>query len=86
MTATNQTRLQYSSAKQRHISIVTETYPPELNGVALTLARWVEGLRLRGYFISILRPRQSSDSAFGPFDPALTRADVKSYRKNGRRC
>jgi glycosyltransferase involved in cell wall biosynthesis len=71
MTATNQTRVQHASAKRRHISIVTETYPPELNGVALTLARWVEGLRSRGYFVSVFRPRQSFDSASAPFDPAL---------------
>src|SRR5499433_993608 len=71
MTATNQTRVQHPSSKQRHISIVTETYPPEVNGVALTLARWVEGLRLRGYFVSVLRPRQSFDSASAPFYPAL---------------
>ena len=72
MTATNQTLVQNVSGKQRHISIVTETYPPELNGVALTLARWVEGLRSRGYFVSVIRPRQSFDSASAPFDPALT--------------
>jgi len=72
MTATNQTRVQHPSSKQRHISIVTETYPPEVNGVALTLARWVEGLRLRGHFVSVVRPRQSFDSASAPFDPALT--------------
>src|SRR5262245_4460082 len=73
MTAINQTRVQHdASAKQRHISIVTETYPPELNGVALTLARWVEGLRSRGYFVSVLRPRQSFDSACAPFSPSLT--------------
>ncbi|MBS1222904.1 MAG: hypothetical protein H6R23_2524, partial [Proteobacteria bacterium] len=31
------------SARRRplRLGIVTETYPPEINGVALTLARWV---------------------------------------------
>src|SRR5215510_11925855 len=71
MTATNQTLVQNASSKQRHISIVTETYPPDLNGVALTQTRWVEGLRLRGYFVSVLRPRPSFDSASAPFHPAL---------------
>ncbi len=28
---------------RRHVCVVTETYPPEVNGVALTLARLVEG-------------------------------------------
>ena len=31
------------------IALVTETYPPEVNGVALTVARVVEGLRQRGH-------------------------------------
>ena len=42
----------------RHIGIVTETYPPEINGVALTLERIANGLRKRGIVVSIVRPRQ----------------------------
>ncbi len=42
----------------RHICVVSETYIPELNGVALTLARLVEGLRARGHVVSLVRPRQ----------------------------
>ncbi|MBC7803851.1 MAG: glycosyltransferase, partial [Candidatus Parcubacteria bacterium] len=40
------------------IAVVTETYPPEVNGVALTIARFVEGLRLRDHQIELVRPRQ----------------------------
>jgi glycosyltransferase involved in cell wall biosynthesis len=40
--------------------VVTETYPPEINGVALTLARLVEGLCQRGHAVSVVRPRQQS--------------------------
>ena len=40
------------------IAVVTETYPPELNGVALTVARLVEGLRRRDHLIELIRPRQ----------------------------
>lgn len=43
---------------QQHICIVSETYAPEINGVALTLARLTEGLRTAGYTVSIVRPRQ----------------------------
>jgi glycosyltransferase involved in cell wall biosynthesis len=39
------------------IALVTETYPPELNGVALTVARFVEGLRRRNHQIELIRPR-----------------------------
>lgn len=41
-----------------HLAVVTETYPPEVNGVALTLARLVGGLRNRGHHIQLIRPRQ----------------------------
>ncbi len=42
----------------QHICIVTETFPPEVNGVALTLSHLVEGLRAHGHQVSIVRPRQ----------------------------
>src|SRR5689334_13499660 len=40
------------------IALVTETYPPEVNGVAMTTGRLVEGLTRRGQHISLIRPRQ----------------------------
>jgi len=40
------------------VTVVTETYPPEVNGVSLTIARFVEGLRARGHAIQLVRPRQ----------------------------
>lgn len=41
-----------------YISLVTETYPPEINGVANTLQRMVAGLTARGHRIQLIRPRQ----------------------------
>ena len=41
------------------IAIVTETYPPEINGVAVTVQRMVEGLRARDHEIQLIRPRQN---------------------------
>jgi glycosyltransferase involved in cell wall biosynthesis len=40
------------------ISIVTETYPPEVNGVAMTSAKLVDGLMRRGHRICLVRPLQ----------------------------
>lgn len=40
------------------ICIVTETFPPEVNGVAMTLGRIVEGLLRRGHAVQVVRPRQ----------------------------
>jgi glycosyltransferase involved in cell wall biosynthesis len=59
--------------RQRHICIVTETYPPEINGVALTLTRLIDGLRARGHHVSIVRPRQKADIRAGQTrDPRVT--------------
>ena len=41
-----------------HVCIVTETYAPEINGVASTLARLASGMRERGHTVSLVRPRQ----------------------------
>ena len=46
------------------IAVVTETYPPEINGVAMTISRMVDGLQQRQHQIQLIRPRQSRhDSA-----------------------
>lgn len=39
-------------------AIVTETYPPEINGVALTVQAKEQGLRARGHEVELVRPRQ----------------------------
>ena len=39
--------------------MVTETYPPEVNGVARTVGLMAEGLRDRGHSIQLVRPRQN---------------------------
>jgi len=40
------------------VAIVTETYPPEVNGVASTIARFIRGLAELGHDITLIRPRQ----------------------------
>jgi glycosyltransferase involved in cell wall biosynthesis len=44
-----------------NIALVTETYPPEVNGVAMTVGRLVQGLRARGHVVEIHRPRQPGE-------------------------
>ncbi len=41
-----------------HICIITETYSPEVNGVAMTLSRLVTGLLGKRHRVSLIRPRQ----------------------------
>ena len=43
-----------------NLAVVTETYPPEINGVAQSLGRLVDGLRARGHHIQLVRPRQQT--------------------------
>ena len=57
-----------SPRRPLRVSVVTETYPPEINGVALTIARWVEGLRRRGHVVQLVRARQGDSDA--PLEPA----------------
>src|SRR5690348_10610372 len=45
------------------IAIVTETWPPEINGVALTVQSLAQGLAALGHSIEIVRPRQDDDDA-----------------------
>ena len=51
------------------IAMLTETYPPEVNGVARTVGLMAESLVRRGHSIQIVRPRQQHDAQAG-----LTRA------------
>jgi glycosyltransferase involved in cell wall biosynthesis len=43
------------------VAVVSETYPPEVNGVSQTIARVVEGLRACGHELQLIRPRQQRD-------------------------
>ncbi len=42
------------------VAVVTETFPPEVNGVALTVARLVDALLRRGHSVELVRPRQGA--------------------------
>ncbi|RPE81183.1 glycosyltransferase involved in cell wall biosynthesis [Vulcaniibacterium tengchongense] len=53
-------------------AIVTETYPPEINGVALTVQGLEAGLRARGHEVQLVRPRQGERDA-GDADCVLVR-------------
>jgi glycosyltransferase involved in cell wall biosynthesis len=46
-----------------NLSYVTETWPPELNGVALSAERTVRWLRARGHRVEVVRPRSGADGA-----------------------
>lgn len=52
-------------------AIVTETYPPEINGVALTVANLASGLRGRGHAVQVVRPRQAAGDLHDAGDALL---------------
>ncbi len=49
------------------VAVVTETWPPEVNGVAVTLSKLIHHLGQRQHTIQLIRPRQDkNDAAVGP--------------------
>jgi glycosyltransferase involved in cell wall biosynthesis len=52
--------------RRLRIALVTETYPPEVNGVAMTTQRMVDGLLRRGHSLQLVRPRQSRSDRAAP--------------------
>jgi glycosyltransferase involved in cell wall biosynthesis len=73
MLAKHLTWSRHDAANRRHICIVTETYPPEINGVALTLAHLVDGLTQQDHTVSVVRPRQQNvDGPSRSYDSTVT--------------
>jgi len=54
------------------IAYVTETYPPELNGVSLTVERTVRFLRAQGHLVELIRPRQPGEARLDADDEMRT--------------
>ncbi|WP_061240666.1 glycosyltransferase family 1 protein [Ectopseudomonas composti] len=62
------------NASSLHVALISETFPPEINGVANTLGRLVDGLRGNGHRVQLIRPRQELDQEQdGNDDLLLTR-------------
>ncbi|MDX5328184.1 MAG: glycosyltransferase family 1 protein [Marinobacter sp.] len=65
MTATHSgctvTNPKLTDRRPQHITIVSETFPPEINGVANTLKHLCQGLMQRGHKITVVRPKQAHE-------------------------
>ncbi len=66
-----------TSLRSLRIAIVTETYPPEVNGVAMTIGRLVAGLQSRQHQVQLVRPRQ------GRADSPASRPNFEEVLKAG---
>ncbi len=62
--------------RQLRVAVVTETYPPEVNGVAMTTGRLVDGMLRLGHQVQLVRPRQGETDHPGSsagFEEVLSR-------------
>lgn len=62
-----------------HIDVVTETYPPEVNGVAHTVSMLVKGLRKNNHLVHVIRPEQKTDDRNASIDIEEQDFLVKSF-------
>lgn len=71
-----------------HVAIVTETYPPDINGVALTVRELERGLAARGHRVHTVRPRPAREGDGGPADLLVDAWPVPRYPglRMGRPC
>ena len=72
MPTISRTRPESGRRDRLSIAIVTETYPPEINGVANTMLHLAEGLADKGHAIQLVRPRQDADRG----EPDTARLDL----------
>lgn len=64
-TRTDTGEVSQRTARPLSLALVTETFPPEVNGVAMTLGRLCGGLTRRGHAVSVVRPRMPEDYRAG---------------------
>ncbi|RDY66607.1 glycosyltransferase family 4 protein [Lysobacter soli] len=60
-------------------AIVSETYPPEVNGVALTVQGLEQGLRARGHDVHLIRPCQSPQDIAAAHEVLVRGAPLPRY-------
>lgn len=63
------TETMQANRRHQHITIVSETFPPEINGVANTLRHLCQGLMQHGHRVTVIRPRQQHERK-GHFESA----------------
>jgi glycosyltransferase involved in cell wall biosynthesis len=69
----------HSGRRSMRLAVVTETYPPEINGVAMTIAHFVEGLRARGHDLQLVRPRQARGEPSSDADVLIRGLPIPRY-------
>lgn len=67
------------AAQALNVLMVTETWPPEINGVALTVAALARGLASEGHRVRVVRPAQPAGSEPEPL-PGVRELPVPGAR------
>jgi len=67
----------HAAHRRLRIAVVTETYPPEINGVAMTMGMLVRAMQAREHQVQLIRPRQ------GPNDTAEAQANLEQVLRPG---
>jgi glycosyltransferase involved in cell wall biosynthesis len=62
------------------VGIVSETYSPEINGVALTVAGLAHGLAAAGHAVQLIRPRQHADAVEAVAEHGIETTLVRGMR------
>src|SRR5690349_19366660 len=73
------TGLAQAGDRRMRYAIVSETYPPEINGVALTVQGLEQGLRNRGHDVKLIRPRQSPQDIDAAHEVLVRGAPLPRY-------
>jgi glycosyltransferase involved in cell wall biosynthesis len=68
-----------AATRSLRVAVVSETWPPEVNGVAKSAARFAEALRSRGHRIALVRPRQGATDRGGPDDTLMRGVAIPRY-------
>ncbi|SFD31516.1 Glycosyltransferase involved in cell wall bisynthesis [Thiohalospira halophila DSM 15071] len=67
-------------AHSLRVELITETWAPEINGVARTLETLVNGLRARGHRVGVVRPRhQGGTDSHGPAELLVPGMGLPGY-------
>ena len=65
------------ASSRLRLALVTDTFAPEVNGVAMTLGRLVDGMRSRGHDVTVVRPRRPEDPApERPWDATIDENEI----------
>ncbi|MFC4259510.1 glycosyltransferase family 4 protein [Marinobacter lacisalsi] len=72
-----------SQPLNRRVTVVSETFPPEVNGVANTLKYLCQGLSANGHQVQVVRPAQKSDRNVAPASDSQPRLFHELVRVSG---